>query len=184
MSKFPNGIRLIIKGFPRIALRVYYRSIQVQGRELFPEQGPVLLIANHPNSLVDPAVLVDLLSQPIYFGANHKLFPSRMRSLCCVPSSPTANAGKPLSAPSLTTKNPMSSSSTSSPTIVWFALNWSSSYSFSWTWMKGQGRLQILGCWIHRHSKAIPLHLLAQTLKAPLSMPLVSRKRSEFQQES
>ena len=81
MSKFPNGIRLIIKGFPRIALRVYYRSIQVQGRELFPEQGPVLLIANHPNSLVDPAVLVDLLFQPIYFGANHKLFPSRMRPI-------------------------------------------------------------------------------------------------------
>ena len=117
MSKFPNGIRLIIKGFLRIALRVYYRSIQVQGRQLFPEQGPVLLIANHPNSFVDPAVLVDLLSQPIYFGANHKLFSSRMSPI-----------------------------------------------------------LQAFG--------AIPLHLLAQTLKAPLSMPLVSRKRSEFQQES
>ncbi len=79
MFRFRKGIRLIIKGFLRIALRVYYRSIQVQGRELFPEQGPVLLVANHPNSLVDPAVLVDVLSQPVHFGANHKLFASPMR---------------------------------------------------------------------------------------------------------
>ncbi len=81
MFSFRSGIRLTIKGFLRIALRVYYRSIQVQGRELFPKQGPVLLVANHPNSLVDPAVLVDLLSQPVHFGAKHKLFSSPMRPI-------------------------------------------------------------------------------------------------------
>ena len=81
MFRFRKGIRLVIKGFLRIALRVYYRSIQVQGRELLPEQGPVLLVANHPNSLVDPAVLVDLLSQPVHFGASHKLFSSPMRPI-------------------------------------------------------------------------------------------------------
>ena len=81
MFRLHNGIRLVIKVFLRIALRVYYRTIQVQGRELLPEQGPVLLVANHPNSLIDPAVLVDLLSQPVYFGASQRLFSSPMRPI-------------------------------------------------------------------------------------------------------
>lgn len=67
-------LRPVIKGLLRLAFRVYYRSIQVQGMEHFPREGPVLLVANHPSSLLDPAVLVYLLSRPVHFGAKHTLF--------------------------------------------------------------------------------------------------------------
>jgi 1-acyl-sn-glycerol-3-phosphate acyltransferase len=41
----------------------------------------VLLVANHPNSLLDPAILVTLLSRPVYFGAKHTLFKGRLRPI-------------------------------------------------------------------------------------------------------
>ena len=34
----------------------------------------MLLVANHPNSLVDPALLVHVLPRRIAFGAKHTLF--------------------------------------------------------------------------------------------------------------
>jgi len=74
-------LRPVIKGLLRIAFRVYYRSIQVQGMERFPPKGPVLLVANHPSSLLDPAMLVYLLSRPIHFGAKHTLFKGPFRAV-------------------------------------------------------------------------------------------------------
>ncbi|MFQ5927718.1 MAG: 1-acyl-sn-glycerol-3-phosphate acyltransferase, partial [Terriglobia bacterium] len=72
-------LRLLIKVFLRVAFRVYYRSIHVRGMEHFPKEGPVLLVANHPNSLLDPAILVHLLPRPVHFGAKHTLFAGPMR---------------------------------------------------------------------------------------------------------
>ncbi len=74
-------LRPVIKGLLRIAFRVYYQSIQVQGMERFPPKGPVLLVANHPSSLLDPAMLVYLLSRPVHFGAKHTLFKGPFRAV-------------------------------------------------------------------------------------------------------
>jgi 1-acyl-sn-glycerol-3-phosphate acyltransferase len=74
MTSSKQWMRLLIKGFLRIAFRMYYRSIQVQGAEVIPKEGAVLLVANHPNSLLDPAILVHLFARPLHFGAKHTLF--------------------------------------------------------------------------------------------------------------
>lgn len=76
-----NWLRVLVKGFLRVAFRIYYRSIQVQGMELVPREGPVLLVANHPNSLLDPAILVRLLPRPVHLGAKHTLFTGPLRSI-------------------------------------------------------------------------------------------------------
>ena len=81
MSFPTSGLRLLIRGLLRVAFRVYFRSIQVQGLERLPGQGPVLLVANHPNSLLDPAVLVTLLPRPVYFAAKHTLFKGSLRAV-------------------------------------------------------------------------------------------------------
>ena len=81
MISFESCLRLLLKGFLRLAFRVYYRSIQVKGLDHFPKHGPVLLVANHPNSLVDPALLIHLLSRPIHFGARHRLFAGPLRPI-------------------------------------------------------------------------------------------------------
>jgi len=74
-------LRPLIKGILRIAFRLYYRSTQVQGTERFPAKGPVLLVANHPSSLLDPAALVYVLSRPVHFGAKHTLFKGPFRAV-------------------------------------------------------------------------------------------------------
>ncbi len=81
MIFFSSWLRLLVKGFLNVAFRLYYRSIRVQGIEHLPDQGPLLLVANHPNSLLDPAMLIHLLPRPIHFGAKHTLFSGPMRPI-------------------------------------------------------------------------------------------------------
>jgi glycerol-3-phosphate O-acyltransferase/dihydroxyacetone phosphate acyltransferase len=61
--------------FPRLAdnaLKVFYR-FEVDG-ERVPADGPVLLVANHPNSLLDPAMVVAVARRPVRFLAKAPLF--------------------------------------------------------------------------------------------------------------
>jgi len=52
----------------RAGLRLFYRHIHVSGMEHIPSQGPVIIIANHPSSLMDAALLGVLLKRrPWYF---------------------------------------------------------------------------------------------------------------------
>lgn len=58
------------------ALRVFYR-LSVDG-ERVPARGPALLVANHPNSLLDPAMVVAVAGRPVRFLAKAPLFTDRM----------------------------------------------------------------------------------------------------------
>ncbi len=40
----------------RLALPVFYREMEVVGRERVPEDGPVILVGNHNNALLDPII--------------------------------------------------------------------------------------------------------------------------------
>jgi 1-acyl-sn-glycerol-3-phosphate acyltransferase len=62
----------IFSPFSRFALRVFYR-FEVTGGHV-PAAGPVLLVANHPNSLLDPAVVVAVAGRPVRFLAKAPLF--------------------------------------------------------------------------------------------------------------
>jgi 1-acyl-sn-glycerol-3-phosphate acyltransferase len=54
------------------ALRVYYRLHR--GGGIVPPSGPVLLVANHPNSLLDPAMVALAARRPVRFLAKAPLF--------------------------------------------------------------------------------------------------------------
>jgi glycerol-3-phosphate O-acyltransferase / dihydroxyacetone phosphate acyltransferase len=54
------------------ALRVYYRLRR--GGGIVPPNGPVLLVANHPNSLLDPAMVALAARRPVRFLAKAPLF--------------------------------------------------------------------------------------------------------------
>ncbi|MSU57507.1 MAG: hypothetical protein EXS35_04895 [Pedosphaera sp.] len=58
----------------RKILRLYYPRIEVEGRERVPRTGAVLFVANHPNSLVDPAVIGYAAQRPVHFFAKAPLF--------------------------------------------------------------------------------------------------------------
>lgn len=59
-----------------LAIRAYYR-ITVAGARV-PADGPVLLVANHNNSLVDPALVVCAADRTVRFLAKYPLFTDRL----------------------------------------------------------------------------------------------------------
>jgi 1-acyl-sn-glycerol-3-phosphate acyltransferase len=64
----------ILRGIAAIALRWYYADVAVQGRERIPRDGPVVILANHPNALIDPLVVGTSVSRPVLLTAKATLF--------------------------------------------------------------------------------------------------------------
>ena len=62
----------LVRQWIRFALRVFYRLGQKGGP--LPAKGPLLLVGNHPNSLIDPALLIALSPRPLTFLAKAPLF--------------------------------------------------------------------------------------------------------------
>src|SRR5262245_46666316 len=56
----------------RAGVRGFFRTIEIEGLDRFPRGCPVLVVANHPNGLIDPTLLVGLLPvKPKFIGAIH-----------------------------------------------------------------------------------------------------------------
>ncbi|HEX2485560.1 MAG TPA: lysophospholipid acyltransferase family protein, partial [Myxococcota bacterium] len=58
----------------RTALRVFYREVEVVGLERVPRDAPLVVVANHGNSLIDPALLLAVLPRMPRFLAKHTLW--------------------------------------------------------------------------------------------------------------
>jgi glycerol-3-phosphate O-acyltransferase/dihydroxyacetone phosphate acyltransferase len=58
--------------FSKLATTTFYRLAISGGR--VPREGPVLLVANHPNSLMDPALVAAVAGRPVRFMAKAPLF--------------------------------------------------------------------------------------------------------------
>jgi 1-acyl-sn-glycerol-3-phosphate acyltransferase len=65
----------LFSSLARTAARVYYR-VRFAGPPV-PAAGPVLLVANHPNSLLDPTLVVASADRPVRFLAKAPLFTDR-----------------------------------------------------------------------------------------------------------
>ncbi len=62
--------------FLRLVTRVFFRTIEVVGREHVPLDGPVVFVGNHPNSLIDPVLVVTTCGRTVRFAAKDTLFAS------------------------------------------------------------------------------------------------------------
>jgi 1-acyl-sn-glycerol-3-phosphate acyltransferase len=67
---------LLLRLISLVALRAYFGRIRLKGLENVPSKGAVILVANHPSTLLDPLVLCAWLNRPAYFLANGGLFTS------------------------------------------------------------------------------------------------------------
>jgi glycerol-3-phosphate O-acyltransferase/dihydroxyacetone phosphate acyltransferase len=67
----------LFRALSRMVLGLFFRRIDVEGRENVPRTGPLLLVANHANSLVDPLVLIDALGRPVTLTGKNVLAKSR-----------------------------------------------------------------------------------------------------------
>jgi 1-acyl-sn-glycerol-3-phosphate acyltransferase len=57
-----------------ITVRVFFRSVTVRNNQLIPEKGPLMVLANHPSTFMDPIVIATLLDREVYFLAKGELF--------------------------------------------------------------------------------------------------------------
>jgi glycerol-3-phosphate O-acyltransferase/dihydroxyacetone phosphate acyltransferase len=64
----------MLRELPCTVLRLFFRRIEVAGRQHVPSVGPVIFILNHPNALMDPLVLLCRAGRPVSFLAKEPLF--------------------------------------------------------------------------------------------------------------
>jgi 1-acyl-sn-glycerol-3-phosphate acyltransferase len=67
------GYRLV-RGVIRLLLWLFYRRIAVVGRDRIPPAGPVIVAANHHNSVADAMLIVAAFPRPVRVLANAPLF--------------------------------------------------------------------------------------------------------------
>jgi len=69
-----RGVRVVV----RIALAVFFRRMVVSGAEHIRSKGPLIVVANHPNTLMDPLIVAAVMPQRIGFVAKAGLFANRL----------------------------------------------------------------------------------------------------------
>lgn len=58
----------------KVALFFFFKRIVVTGKKNLLDQGPLIIVANHPNTMMDPLIIASLMKQQIGFVANAGLF--------------------------------------------------------------------------------------------------------------
>ncbi|MSU63935.1 MAG: hypothetical protein EXS31_16335 [Pedosphaera sp.] len=81
----------ILRHTARFVVRHYYSAIEVTGRGRIPASGPVVFVANHPNSMLDPALVGLTVARPVHFVSKAPLFDvpvmgALMRALGMIPA--------------------------------------------------------------------------------------------------
>mgnify|MGYP002635383737 FL=1 len=69
----------LIKVLVGIGIRLYYREIRVKNRKNIPLDEPLIIIANHPNTLMDAWMIGYICPRPIHFMAKGTLFNSKFK---------------------------------------------------------------------------------------------------------
>lgn len=67
-------LRTAVRQLFGVALRVFFRRIEIVGLDHIPASGPVIFVLNHPNALIDPVFLLCLAPRPVSFLAKAPLF--------------------------------------------------------------------------------------------------------------
>jgi 1-acyl-sn-glycerol-3-phosphate acyltransferase len=67
-------IRRVLVSVLRLALRIFFRRIEVGGAENVPRAGACVFVLNHPNALVDPAFILCHAPRRVSFLAKEPLF--------------------------------------------------------------------------------------------------------------
>lgn len=70
----------ILRWFLRLIARAFFRQIEVVGSDNIPE-GALLFAGNHPNSLLDPVLIITTCGRRVSFAAKDTLFKSRLLKL-------------------------------------------------------------------------------------------------------
>jgi glycerol-3-phosphate O-acyltransferase / dihydroxyacetone phosphate acyltransferase len=71
MRKLLDGVVVAVT---RLLVSIFFRRVEIVGSARVPESGPVIVVANHVNSLVDPLLLIAALPRRLRFLAKSTLW--------------------------------------------------------------------------------------------------------------
>ncbi|HKS27525.1 MAG TPA: lysophospholipid acyltransferase family protein [Pyrinomonadaceae bacterium] len=69
-----SPVRRVIHAIISIALRLFFRRIETSNSDRVPMTGPLIFVLNHPNGLIDPAMVFCALPRRVSFLAKSTLF--------------------------------------------------------------------------------------------------------------
>lgn len=69
----------IVRAVARLVAAAYFRRLEIAGRSHVPARGPVILAANHPQSITDALVLGVATDRVVHYVAHSGLFRSRIK---------------------------------------------------------------------------------------------------------
>src|ERR671920_931539 len=65
----------LVQALISVTLRLFFRRIETSRADLVPASGALVFVLNHPNGLIDPALVFAALPRRISFLAKSTLFP-------------------------------------------------------------------------------------------------------------
>ena len=65
----------------RISRRIFFRNYEVKGLEKVPSRGPMIIVANHPSTFMDPILIATAVKPRVYFLAKAEVFKSRIAKI-------------------------------------------------------------------------------------------------------
>ncbi len=102
MNPLLTIIYYTLYGLVKMGLWVYYRIEPSQGLPAQEPKGPLIVLGNHPNALIDPFMVVSRLTRPVFFLGNASLFKHWfanwfLNTFYCIPiERPKDVGGRPL----------------------------------------------------------------------------------------
>lgn len=64
----------IIQALLRGTVKVFFKNIQFHNKKAIPASGPLIILANHPSTFMDPIVIASLINRKVYFLGKGELF--------------------------------------------------------------------------------------------------------------
>ena len=68
----------LLKRIVTLGLRVFFKKIVISGEDNLIDQGPLIIVSNHPNTLMDPLMIAAVFKQQLGFIANASIFRSKL----------------------------------------------------------------------------------------------------------
>lgn len=70
---------IILRFIVKIALKIFFKTIQIRNAEFVPSNVPLIIASNHPSSFMDPLVIGSYIKQPLFYIARGVLFTKPLR---------------------------------------------------------------------------------------------------------
>lgn len=80
MNPLLRGIYEFLKILSRFVLALFYSDTTIINGERFSFRNPVIIVSNHPNTLIDAIRTASLVKRNVYFLANYSLFKSAFQN--------------------------------------------------------------------------------------------------------